>query len=326
MKCRVVIVRKTGGPEVLEIDEREVAAPAPGEVLVRHTAIGLNFVEIYFRSGLYTPPALPYVPGTEASGVVEEIGPGVHDFKVGDRVVYSGGPMGAYSEARVISASLLVKLPDGVSDQAAAAAMLKGMTAHCLLHSSYRAQRGDTILLHAAAGGVGLIACQWAKHIGATVIATVGSEEKARLVRSYGADHVINYSTEDFVARVRDITGGRMVPVVYDSVGQATFMKSLDCLRLGGTLVCFGQASGKVPPFDVNLLGNKGSLYVTRLSMQSYTSTRPALLERAGALFDAIEQGIVKIDIKQRFPLLEAAKAQRALAARETVGQTLLIP
>jgi NADPH2:quinone reductase len=326
MKCNAIVVRKTGGPEVLEFTEQSVPEPGPGRALVRHRAIGLNFVEIYFRSGVYPAPAMPFTPGTEAAGIVEAIGPGVSEVAVGDRVAYATGPFGSYAEARVIPANLLVKLPDNLDEATAAAAMLKGLTAQYLLFSTYTVKRGDTILVHAAAGGVGLILCQWAKHLGAKVIGTVGSAEKARIAAANGCDYPINYSAEDFVARVREITAGAMVPVVYDSVGEATFMKSLDCLRPFGLMVSFGQASGMVPPFSINLLSAKGSLYLTRPTLQTYAATRPDLVRRSDALFQALGSGIVRCEIKQRFALRDAAEAHRALAARETTGSSVLIP
>jgi len=326
MNCHAIVVRKTGGPEVLEFSAQSVPEPGPGQALVRHRAIGLNFVEIYLRSGVYPAPTMPFTPGTEAAGIVEAVGPGVSEVAVGDRVAYATGPSGAYAEARVMPANLLVKLPDNIDETTAAAAMLKGLTAQYLLFSTYAVKPGDTILVHAAAGGVGLILCQWAKHLGATVIGAVGSAEKARLAAANGCDYPINYSVEDFVARVREITRGAMVPVVYDSVGQSTFMKSLDCLRPFGLMVSFGQASGMVPPFSINLLGMKGSLYLTRPTLQTYAATREDLVRRSGALFQALAGGIVRCEVKQRFALKDAAEAHRALAARETTGSGVLIP
>ena len=325
MKTHAIVVRKTGGPEVLEYIEQDVPSPGAGQALVRHRAIGLNFVEIYFRDGTYPAP-LPFTPGTEGAGVVEAVGTNVTEVKPGDRVVYAGGPLGAYAEARVMPAGVLVKLPDRIDEVTAAAAMLKGLTAHYLIFSTYPVKRGDTILVQAAAGGVGLILCQWAKHLGATVIGTVGSAEKARLAAAHGCDHTINYNTEDFVARVKEITDGKLVPVVYDSVGQATFMKSLDCLRPLGMMVSFGQASGLVPPFSVNMLTGKGSLFLTRPSLMHYAQTRDELLDRANALFDALAKGAVKCEVGRKFALRDAADAQRALAGRETTGSSVLIP
>ena len=326
MNSKAIVVNQTGGPEVLQFSEVAVPAPGHGQALVRHRAIGLNFVEIYFRTGVYSAPSMPFTPGSEGAGVVEAVGPNVTEIKPGDRVAYAGGPMGSYCEARVIPARFLVKLPDSIDEVTAAAAMLKGMTAHALIFSTYAVKPGDTILVQAAAGGVGLILCQWAKHLGATVIGTVGSDEKARLAAAHGCDHTIVYTREDFVARVKEITGGALVPVVYDSVGQATFMKSLDCLRPRGLMVSFGQASGIVPPFSINLLSAKGSLYLTRPTLQTYTAKREELVERAHALFAALSSGAVKCEVKQRFALRDAAQAHRALGERHTTGSSVLMP
>ena len=326
MKSKAIVVNQTGGPEVLQYTEVEVPAPGRGEALVRHRAIGLNFVEIYFRAGVYPAPSMPFTPGSEAAGVVEAIGPDVTEVKPGDRVAYAGGPMGAYSEARVIPARFLVKLPDSIDEVTAAAAMLKGMTAHALIFSVHAINPGETILVQAAAGGVGLILCQWAKHLGATVIGTVGSDEKARLAAAHGCDHTIVYTREDFPARVKELTGGAMVPVVYDSVGQATFMKSLDCLQPRGLMVTFGQASGMVPPFSVNILSAKGSLYLTRPTLQTYTAKREDLVARAEALFAVLASGVVKCQVQQRFALQDAADAHRALGERNTIGSSVLMP
>lgn len=326
MKCKAIVVAKTGGPEVLDFKEVDVPAPGPGQVLVRHRAIGLNFVEIYFRAGVYPAPSMPFTPGSEAAGVIEALGPGVTEFKVGDRVAYAGGPLGAYAEARVMPARVLVKLPDAIDEITAAATMLKGMTAHFLIHATRPIRPGETILVHAAAGGVGQILCQWAAHLGATVIGTVGSDDKARLAAAHGCAHTIVYSREDFVARVKEITGGALVPVVYDSVGEATFMKSLDCLSPRGMMVSYGQASGLVPPFSVNLLSAKGSLYLTRPTLQTYTAKREELVERAQALFDALARGVVRCAAPRRFALADAAAAHRALGERQTTGSSVLIP
>jgi NADPH2:quinone reductase len=325
MKCKAIVVNKTGGPEVLEFRDIDGPAPGPGQVVVRHRAIGLNFVDIYFREGVYPAP-MPFTPGTEGAGVVEAVGPNVSEVKVGDRVAYAGGPLGSYAEVRAMPARVLVKLPDKIDEATAAAAMLKGLTANYLIFSTYAVKRGDTILVHAAAGGVGLILCQWAKSLGATVIGTVGSAEKARLAAAHGCDHPINYESEDFVARVKEITRGAMVPVVYDSVGQATFMKSLDCLRPRGLMVSYGQASGMVPPLAINILSAKGSLYLTRPTLQTYTASREELIERSRALFDALQSGVVRCEVKQRFALKDAAAAHRALGSRETTGSSVLIP
>lgn len=312
-----------GGPDVLQWEEMTLAEPGPGQARVRHTAIGLNYVDTYFRSGLY-PAVLPSGLGTEAAGIVEAVGPDVTEVKPGDRVAYAGGPPGAYSEARIMPADRLVVLPPGVSDQQAAAMMLKGLTAHYLLRRTYRVKPGDTILLHAAAGGVGLIACQWAKHLGATVIGTVGSDAKAKLARDHGCDHVINYSREDFVARVTEITGGRKLPVVYDSVGKDTFLKSLDCVQPLGLVALFGQASGPVGPFDLGLLAAKGSLFVTRPTLFTYAAKRADLVAGANELFDVVGSGAVKIEIHQTYPLTQAAQAHRDLEGRKTTASTVL--
>lgn len=314
---------ETGGPEVLVWEEVEVGQPGPGEARVRHTAIGLNYVDTYIRSGLY-PSSLPSGLGTEAAGVVEAVGPGVTDVKVGDRVAYSGGPQGAYSDARIMPADRLVVLPDGISDQQAAAMMLKGMTAQYLIRQTYRVKEGDTILFHAAAGGVGLIACQWAKSLGATVIGTVGSDAKAALAKAHGCDHTILYTRENFVERVGEITHGDMVPVVYDSVGKDTFSASLDCLAPRGLMVLFGQSSGAVEPIDLNILAQKGSLYLTRPTLRTYADKRTDLLAMAQDLFDVVLAGAVKIEVSQTYPLRDAIKAHQDLQARKTTGSTVL--
>ena len=314
---------QTGGTEVLVWEEIEVGRPGPGEVRLRHRTIGVNYIDIYIRSGL-NPAPLPSGLGTEAVGVVEEIGPGVTEVKVGDRVAYSGGPLGAYSEERIMPADRLIVLPDGISDEQGAAMMLKGMTAQYLLRQTYRVKAGDTVLFHAAAGGVGLIACQWAKSLGATVIGTVGSEEKAELARAHGCDHPIIYTRENFVERLREITSGEMVPVVYDSVGKDTFMASLDCLRPRGLMVLFGQSSGAVDPIDLNVLAQKGSLYVTRPTLKTYADKRADLLAMAQELFDAVLSGAVRIEVNQTYPLKDVAEAHRDLQARRTTGSTIL--
>lgn len=322
----VVRVHEVGGPEVLRYENVEVGSPGPGQVLLRQTAVGLNFIDVYFRTGLYPPPQLPFVPGLEAAAVVEALGDGVRDLQVGQRVAYASPPIGAYAERRLMPADRLVALPEGISDEQAAAMMLKGMTAQYLLRRTYRVQSGQTVLFHAAAGGVGLIACQWAKHLGATVIGTVGSEAKADLARAHGCAHVIRYDREEVVARVREITGGKGVPVVYDSVGQATFERSLECLAPMGMLVSFGQSSGKIPPVDLGILSQKGSLYVTRPTLMTYTAERADLVASANELFDVVQRGAVRIEINQRFPLHDAAEAHRALEGRRTTGSTLLMP
>lgn len=315
-------VHQTGGPETLKWETVELPPPAAGEIQVRHTAVGLNYIDVYFRTGLYPAP-LPLTPGFEAAGVVAAVGAGVTELRVGERVAYATGPLGAYAEARNMPADRAVKIPEGVSDQQAAAMMLQGMTAEYLLRRTYPVKKGDTILVHAAAGGVGLILCQWAKHLGATVIGTVGSDAKAELARAHGCDHPIVYTREDFQARVMEITGGAKLPVVYDSVGKDTFAKSLDCLALRGMMVLYGQASGKVPPFDLGELSAKGSLFVTRPTLFSYTATRQELVDCANALFDVVGRGIVKIAINQTYPLREAAQAHADLEARQTTGSTV---
>jgi NADPH2:quinone reductase len=314
---------KAGGPEVLEWQEVAVGKPGPGQVRLRHTAVGLNYIDTYHRSGLYPLP-MPSGLGSEAAGVVEEVGPGVSELKPGDRVAYAGGPLGAYTDERVMPADRLVPVPAGITDQQAAAMMLKGMTAWYLVRRTHPIKRGETILFHAAAGGVGLIACQWAKHLGATVIGTVGSEDKARLAKEHGCDHPINYRQEDFVARVGELTGGRKLPVVYDSVGKDTFYKSLDCLAPLGLLVSFGQSSGAIGPVDIGILSAKGSLFLTRPTLFNYTASREDLLTAARELFEVVQSGAVKIAINQTYPLREAARAHRDLQDRKTTGQTVL--
>ncbi len=316
-------IHEVGGPEVLQWQEVTVGEPGPGEVRLRHGAVGLNFIDVYFRTGVYGAE-VPFTPGLEASGVVEALGEGVSDLRVGERVAYAAPPAGAYSEERLMPADRVVKVPDGVSDELAAAMMLKGMTARYLLRRSYRVKAGDTILFHAAAGGVGLIACQWAKSLGATVIGTVGSDEKAELAAAHGCDHPIVYTRENFVERVKSITGGEGVPVVYDSVGKDTFMDSLDCLRPLGSMVIFGQSSGPVPPLDVGLLAAKGSLFLTRPTLMTYTAGREDLVATAEELFQVVQAGAVRLEINQRFPLRDAADAHRALEARQTTGSTIL--
>jgi NADPH2:quinone reductase len=320
-----VRIHEFGGPEVLRWEEVALGEPGPGEVRLRQTAVGLNYIDVYHRVGLYKLPTLPAVLGVEAAGVVEAVGPGVTSLKIGQRVAYAGSA-GAYAEARLISADRLVVLPDWLPDDHAAALMLQGMTAEFLLRRTYRVHAGDTILVQAAAGGVGLLLCQWARHLGATVIGTVSTEEKAALALAHGADHVIIYSREDFVARVREITGGAGVAVVYDGVGQSTFLGSLDCLRPRGLMASFGQASGSVPPFDIGVLGAKGSLYLTRPSLFVYTAKREDLVESSLAVFEAVRTGALKVEINQTYPLREAAAAHRALEARSTTGATVLIP
>ena len=319
-------IYENGGPETLKWEPCEPEAPGQGEVRVRHQAVGLNFIDVYHRTGLYPLPALPATPGLEASGIVEGIGPGVTEFKEGDRVAYAGVPPGAYSQVRCMPAHRLVKLPDSVSFETAAAMMLKGMTARYLIRGCYPVKQGDFILLHAASGGVGSIVSQWAGHIGATVIGTVGSREKAEKAKANGCRHTILYEREDFVARVREITDGRGVDVVYDSVGQATFMRSLDCLRPLGTMVTFGQSSGSVPPFDTGLLAAKGSLFLTRPSLMTYTATRADLLAHAEDLMSVVTSGAVTIEVARTYPLAEASRAHRDLEGRKTTGSSILLP
>lgn len=318
-------IHTPGGPENMVWEEVEVGSPGPGQVRVRHTAVGLNFIDVYHRTGLYPQP-LPFTLGLEAAGVVEQVGEGVTDVAVGDRVGYCAGPIGSYSEARLYPADRLVKLPDWLDDRTAAAMLLQGMTARYLLRETYRVKPGDTILIHAAAGGVGLIACQWAKALGATVIGTVGSEEKAELARAHGCDHPVLYRTEDLVARVKEITGGKGVPVVYDSVGKDTFETSLDCLGLRGLMVSFGNASGPVPPFSLQELGKRGGLYITRPSLFHYVGTRAELVETADDLFAVVQDGRVKVEVRQTYALRDAAEAHRDLEARKTTGSTILLP
>lgn len=315
-------IHKIGGPEVLQWEEIEVGEPGPGEVRIRQEAVGLNFIDVYHRTGLYKQP-LPFTPGTEGAGVVESVGPDVTNVKAGDRVAYAG-PLGGYAEERLIDAEKLVKLPEGIPTERAAGMMLQGMTAQMLLRSVFPVHEGDTILIHAAAGGVGLIMCQWAAALGATVIGTVGTEEKAELARAHGCAHPIVYSKQDFVAEVERITNGDKLPVVYDSVGRDTFMRSLDCLKVRGLMVSFGNASGPVEPFSPLLLSQKGSLYLTRPTLFHYVATRQQLEQSAGELFEMFTSGKVKIEVQQRFALKDAAEAHRALQARKTTGSTIL--
>lgn len=316
-------IHKTGGPDVLTWEEVPVGKPGPGDVRIRQTAVGLNFIDTYNRSGIY-PLAMPAMLGNEGVGVIEELGSGVTDLKIGDRVAYGNAPIGAYAEARLIPAGRLVKLPDGVSDQQAAAIMLKGLTAWYLLRQTYRVKPGETILFHAAAGGVGSIACQWARHLGVTVIGTC-STSKMALATANGATHVIDYTKEDFVKRVAEITEGKKVPVVYDSVGKDTFLKSLDCLAPLGLMVSFGQSSGLVEPFSINILTGKGSLYVTRPTLAHYVPTTEKLRAAAKEMFDLVASGVLKIEIGQTYPLKDAAQAHRDLEARKTTGSTVLV-
>ena len=318
-------IHQTGGPEVLRWEAVDLPAPAAGEATVRHHAVGLNYIDTYHRTGLYPLP-LPSGIGLEGAGVVEAVGEGVTEVKVGDRVAYAGGPIGAYAEVRNIPAHRLLILPDSISFETGAAMMLQGLTAAYLLRKTYRVQPGDAVLIHAAAGGVGLIACQWAKALGATVIGTVGSPAKAELAKAHGCDHVINYATENFTQRVRDITGGEGVAVVYDGVGKDTFMGSLDSLRPMGMMVSYGNASGPVPPVDLILLSQKGSLFITRPTIMSYTAKRADLLALGAELFDVVTSGQVRIEVHQTYALRDAEQAHRDLEARQTTGSTILLP
>lgn len=319
-------IHETGGPEVLRLEEVTLGTPGPGEVRLRHTAIGLNFIDTYFRSGLYPAPGgLPFTPGNEAAGIVLQVGEGVSGFKPGDRVAY-GSSLGAYCSERIISAAPLVKLPDSIADETAAAMMLKGMTARYLLRQTHKVKAGDTLLVHAAAGGVGQILCQWATHLGATVIATVGSAAKAEIAKECGAAYVINYSEEEFVARVKDITEGALCDVVYDGVGQATYPASLDCIKPRGLFASFGNASGAITNFSLLALSQKGSLYATRPTLATHVATREDLLANVADLFEVVSSGVVKIPVNQRYPLADAADAHRDLEARRTTGSTVLLP
>ena len=318
-------LHQPGGPDALVWEEVDIADPGPGEIRIRHGAVGLNYIDVYHRTGLY-PLDYPAVIGMEGAGVVTAVGADVPELKEGDRVAYADVPPGAYAEERVMPWHRVVALPDGVAERTAAAMMLQGMTAQYLLRRTYRVQSGDTVLIHAAAGGVGLIVCQWAKHLGCRVIGTVGSAEKAALAAAHGCDHPIVYTEEDFVARVGEITGGEGVPVVYDSVGNDTFMGSLDCLRPMGMMALFGQSSGPVPPVNLAVLAQKGSLFVTRPSLMTYNAEREDLLACAEELFAVVLSGTVKIEVRQDFPLRDAAEAHRAMEARQTTGSTVLLP
>jgi NADPH2:quinone reductase len=320
----VIRIDQNGGPEQMRWEEVTVGEPGPGEVRVRNTAVGLNFIDTYHRSGLYPMP-LPMVLGSEGAGVVEAVGPKVKEFKVGDRVAYAQ-PIGAYAEVLIRPVARLVKIPAGIKDETAAAMMLKGMTAWYLCRRTYRVKKGDTIVVHAAAGGVGQILCQWAKHLGATVIGTVGSDEKVALAKKVGCKHVVVMSREKLSERVKAITKGKGVPVVYDGVGKDTFIESLDCLQPRGVMASFGNASGAVPPVNIGILAQKGSLFLTRPTLVNYTSSREDLLAAARELFAVVKKGAVKIAINQRYPLREAAQAHRDLESRKTTGSTVLLP
>ncbi len=322
---KAIRIHKAGGPEVLAWEDVALDKPGPGQISIRHGAVGLNYIDVYHRTGLY-PLTYPSGIGMEGAGAVEAVGPGVTDFKPGDRVAYASAPLGAYSEARLMPADRVVRVPDSISDRDAAAMMLQGMTVEYLVRRTYPIKRGDTVVIHAAAGGIGLIFCQWAKHLGAVVIGTVSSDEKAKLAEAHGCDHTIIYTREDFTKRVREITDGAGVPVVYDSIGKDTFEKSLDCLRPRGLMVSFGNASGPVPSFSPAILGAKGSLYLTRPSLVHYNAARADLIESAKALFNVVTSGAVKIAVNQTYPLKDAAQAHRDLEARKTTGSTVLIP
>ena len=321
-----VRVHKNGGPEVLTFEDVAVPDPGPGQVRIKNHACGINYIDTYFRSGLYPAAGgLPFISGNEGAGEIIAIGSGVTDVKVGDRVGYTSA-LGSYTAERIMPADRVVKLPESISYEQAAAMMLKGMTVQYLVRRTYRVQKGDNVLIHAAAGGVGLIACQWANHLGANVIGTVGSKEKAELAKKNGAHHVILYRDEDFVAKVKEITGGALCAVVYDGIGKATFPASLDCIRPLGMFVSFGSASGQIDAFNINILQTKGSLFATRPTLNHYAAKREALLKTANELFEVVASGAVKIPINQKYPLKDAAKAHRDLESRATTGSTILLP
>jgi len=322
---KAIQFKQAGGPEVLQWEEVEVGPPGEGQARIRHTAVGVNFIDTYHRSGLYPIP-MPGGLGSEAAGIVEAVGPGVTVVKPGDRVAYAGGPPGSYSEVRLIPAAILVPIPEGISEETAAAVMLKGMTAQYLIRRTYPVKSGETVLFHAAAGGVGLFACQWLKSLGATVIGTVGSDEKAAIAKAHGCEHVIISTREDIAKRVKEITKGTGVPVVFDSVGKDTFLASLDCLRPLGLMVSFGNSSGKVTPFDIGILSQKGSLYLTRPTLATYTSTRADLEATAKDVFTVIREGKVKVEIRHRYRLSDAATVHRDLEGRRTVGSIVMQP
>ncbi len=322
---KAILVHEPGGPEAMAWEDVDVGEPQDGEIRVRNAAVGLNYIDVYFRSGLYPAPNSPFSPGLEAAGTVEAVGPGVTDVAVGDRVAYATLPIGAYAESRLIPAQRVVQVPDGIDHKTAAAMMLKGMTAEYLLQRTYPVKAGDAILIHAAAGGVGLIACQWAKRLGATVIGTVGSDAKAELAKANGCDHAIIYTREKVVDRVKEVTDGQGVAVVYDSVGKDTFTDSLSCLRPRGMMVSFGQSSGPVAPFDIAALAAGGSLFLTRPSLIVYTAAREDLVQSAAALFDMVLNQGVRITVNQTLPLADAVAAHRALEGRQTTGSTVFL-
>ncbi|MDH5187774.1 MAG: quinone oxidoreductase [Rhodospirillaceae bacterium] len=322
---KAVRIHEFGGTDKLSLDDIDLGSPGAGEICVRHSAIGLNFIDIYMRNGTYPLP-LPHVLGMEGAGLVEAVGEGVSELKIGDRVAYAAQPPGAYAEARIIAAERVVKIPDAITDETAAAMMLQGLTAQYLLRRTYNVKKGDTILMHAAAGGVGLIVCQWAKHLGATVIGTVGTEEKAKIAKAHGCDHTIIYTKENFLDRVKEITGGEGVEVVYDSIGKDTFDQSLDCLKPLGTMVTYGNATGEVEPFQPKILAAKGSLFLTRPTLFTYIAKRDDLVGMANELFEVIMSGKVKIEIGQKYSLADVAKAHADLEGRKTTGSTILLP
>lgn len=325
-RTHAVRIHRHGGPQELRYEPVDVGRPGAGEARVRHTAIGLNFTDIHHRSGRYPLAQLPHVIGMEAAGVVEELGAGVSDISIGDRVAYASDRPRSYAQATVMPVGRLVKLPEAISDETAAALILKGLTAQYLIRGAYPVRAGETILIHAAAGGVGLILCQWARHIGARVIGTVSTDEKAALAREHGCEHPIVYTREDVVARVRELTAGAGLPVVYDGVGASTFEKSLLCLRRRGLVVSYGSASGPIPPFDLFRLNRMGSLYVTSAGLADYTHDRDEMLQRAQELFGVVQSGAVRVEVKQRYPLADAARAHRDLEARRTAGSSILVP
>jgi len=322
--AKAIRYHKQGGPEVLQLDDIQVGEPGQGQVRIKHTAIGVNFVDVYQRSGLY-PMQLPGIAGNEGAGVVDAVGPGVKGLKKGDRICYTGLP-GSYCEMRLVPAERVVQIPKGISDEQAASMLLKGMTVHYLIHSTYKVKKGDTVLWHAAAGGVGLIAGQWLKKLGAVTIGTVGSDEKAKLAKAHGYKHVINYSTENFVEKVKEITKGKKLPVVYDAVGKTTWDGSLDCLQPRGLMASFGNASGPVPPQNLGILASKGSLYVTRPTLATYIASRADLVKRSTDLFNVVKSGKVKIETTKKYKLADAAQAHRDLEGRLTTGSVVLIP
>ena len=323
--AKAIRFHKTGGPEVMQLEDITVGDPAAGQARIRQSAIGVNFIDTYHRSGLYPMP-MPSGLGSEGAGVVDAVGPGVVDIKVGDRVTYTGNPVGSYADSRLYAADRLVKVPAGITDEQAASMMLKGMTVHYLIHRSFKVKSGDTVLWHAAAGGVGLIACQWLKALGVTVIGTVGSDEKMSLAKNAGCAHVINYSKENFTQRVKEITGNKGVPVVYDSVGKSTWEGSLDCLQPRGMMVSFGNASGAVAPINIGILAQKGSLFLTRPTLFSYIASRAELEETAKSLFDVVSSGKVKIEVTGKYKLADAQAAHRDLEGRKTTGSVILVP